>query len=101
MSFRACEFEWLDEIVEKNWAKHGIEPEEAESALLNTDPAPYIRKVADGKYVALCQVEDDGEYLAVVFSFPRPNVTRVISARPMDSPERAEYRRRREGKQAR
>lgn len=99
MSFRAREFEWLDEIVEKNWAKHGIEPEDAESALLNTDPAPHIRKVADGKYMALCQVEDDGGYLVVVFAMPRPNVTRVISARPMDSSERAEYRRRREGKQ--
>jgi len=42
----------LDEIVEKNRAKHGIEPKEAESALLNTDPAPYIRRVADGKYQA-------------------------------------------------
>ena len=101
MTRRPREFEWLDEIVEKNRAKHGIEPEEAESALLNTDPAPYIRRVADGKYQALCRVEDDGAYLVVIFALPEPHVTRVISARAMDSSERAEYRRRREGKQSR
>jgi uncharacterized DUF497 family protein len=101
MTGRARRFEWVDEIVEKNRAKHGIEPADAETALLNTDPTPYIRKVADGKYLALCQVEDDGPYLVVVFAMPRPGITRVISVRAMDSSERTEYRRRREGKQNR
>lgn len=101
MSHRASRFEWLDHIVEKNRVKHGIEPHEAESALLNTEPAPYVRKAAGGKYLALCQVENDGPYLAVVFVLPEPGSTRVISARPMDSSERAEFRRRREGKQNR
>ncbi len=98
---RARSFEWLDHIVEKNWAKHGVEPHEVESALLNMNPAPYIRRAADGKYLTLCQVENEGRYLAVVFVLSKSGATRVISARAMDSSERAEFRRRRESKQNR
>lgn len=101
MALRIDDFEWLEVIVEKLVSKHGVEPEDAESVIQNTDPPPYVRKTVNGKYVALGQVEGGGDYLAVVFAMPRPHSARIISARPMDSAEKAEYRRRREGKQNR
>ena len=98
MSLRIDEFDWIEELVEKNRAKHGVEPEEAESALLNVDPAPYVRRVDNEKYLALAQVEDDGGYLFIVFTMPRNHVARVISARAMTPAEKTGYRKRRMGK---
>jgi len=88
-------FEWIPELVEKNRGKHGVEPEHVESALLNTDPAPYIRRVQDDKYVALAQVEGNGDYLHIVFYVAKPGLTCCISARVMTSKEKGEFRRRR------
>lgn len=98
MALRIDLFEWVEELVEKNRAKHGVEIEEVESAILNTDPPPYARKVGEGKYIALAQVGDDGGYLFIVFAMPHPNVARVISARSMTAAEKTEYRKRRAGK---
>jgi uncharacterized DUF497 family protein len=88
-------FEWNPEVVEKNRAKHGVEPEDVESALRNTDPAPYIRRVEDDKYLASAQVEDNGDYLFIVFRIPKPGLVRTRSARLMTDKEKREFRRRR------
>lgn len=49
MTLRIDDFDWLEVIVEKLVTKHGVEPEDAESVVQNTDPPPYVRKVADDK----------------------------------------------------
>jgi uncharacterized DUF497 family protein len=101
MTLRISDFEWDPDLVEKNRAKHGVEPEDVKSALLNTDPAPYWRRVQRKKYRAWAQVQDGGDYLFIVFSMPKPGVVRTISARRMDRAERAEFRARRVEKQNR
>jgi|GEM_PF-2250837 len=93
VNLRIDDFEWLDWVVVKNWAKHGVEPEAVESALLNTDPEPYVMRIEDGKYRAWAQAEGDGDYLFVVFSMPQRCVVRIISARPMSDREKSKYRR--------
>ncbi len=40
MTLRIDGFEWVDVLVEKIRAKHGIEPDDVEDALLNDDPEP-------------------------------------------------------------
>ena len=95
MTLRISDFEWVPHLVEKNRGKHGVEPEDVESALLNADPAPYWRRVQRDKYRAWAQVQNGGEYLFIVFSMPKPGVVRTISARPMDNRERTEFRRHR------
>ena len=87
--------EWPLEIEDKIISKHGVEPSDVESALLNTDPEPSWHKVDDGKYVALAQAEHSGEYLLVVFAVPRRGTARIISARPMEPKEKALFRRKR------
>lgn len=91
MAGRIEGFEWVDVLLDKIRAKHGVEPEHVESALLNADPPPLIRKAQEGKYRAWAQVEGDGQYLFVVFSMPEHNVARVISARLMTSHEKSIY----------
>ena len=92
MTARVTGFEWVDALVDKIRTKHGVEPEDVESALLNSDPPPLIGKAEAGKYRAWAQVEENGDYLFIVFSTPRPNTARVISARPMTSREKSKYR---------
>ena len=91
MTLRIDGFHWIDRIVDKILDKHGVDPEEVESALLNEDPLPYVWGRAN-RYLALAQVEDDGEYLFIVFSVEPGNVARVITARPMEADEKRRFR---------
>jgi uncharacterized DUF497 family protein len=84
-------FHWIDLIVDKIISKHGVDPEEVERALLNQEPAPFVRK-RNKRYLALAQVEDDGEYLFVVFDMDPGNVARVITARHMSDDEKSSFR---------
>lgn len=92
MTLRIDEFEWTEVLVEKIAVKHGVEPEAVESALLNSDPSPITRKAEKGKYRCWAQVDEDGCYLFIVFSMPKPYTVRVISARLMTPREKASYR---------
>ncbi|MDO8585490.1 MAG: BrnT family toxin [Armatimonadota bacterium] len=85
---------WQDHIVEKIQSKHGIEPEEVESALLNRDTEPYIWKAGTDRYAGIARVEDSGEYVFVVFATSEPETVRVITARPATDRERYRFRRR-------
>jgi len=89
---RIDDFHWIDKLVDKIVGKHGVDPEEVESALPNVDPLPYVWRKGD-RYLALAQVEDDGEYLFIVFDMETGNVARVITARPMKSDEKSKFRR--------
>lgn len=92
MTLRIDDFNWIDKLVDKIVGKHGVNPEEVESALLNVDPLPCVWKKGS-RYLALAQVEDDGEYLFIVFDMEPRNVARVITARPMETNEKRKFRR--------
>lgn len=79
---------WWDELNIEHIADHGVEPYEAEAALIN---ARWIRKVGDGKYIAYGQT-DSGRYLTVVFAPKDRQRTRVITARDMTPAERRNIR---------
>jgi len=95
MVLRIDDFHWIDVLVDKITSKHGVDPEDVESALLNTDPLPYVWRKGD-RYLALAQVEDDGDYLFVVFAMEPGNVARVITARPMQADEKRKFRKERQ-----
>lgn len=91
MTLRINGFHWISLLVEKIMTKHGVDPDEVESALLNDDPLPYVWSMGD-RYLALAQVEDDGEYLFIVFAMEPGNIARVITARPMEADEKSKFR---------
>ena len=91
MTFRIDDFHWIDRLVDKIVGKHGVLPEEVESALLNTGPLPYVWR-NEGRYLALAQVEENGDYLFIVFDMEPGNVARVISARSMNAQEKSRFR---------
>lgn len=92
MILRIDGFDWPESIAEKIIAKHGVEPEAVESALMSTDPEPFVVKVDGGKYRAWAQAEG-GDYLFIVFAMPRRYIVRVVSARAMTPTEKSKYRR--------
>lgn len=79
---------WWDDANIDHIADHGIEPYEAESALIY---AHHIRKAGRGKYVAYGQTET-GRYLLVVYA-PKDNQrVRVVTARDMTATEKRRFR---------
>lgn len=87
-------FDWDDANLD-HIAEHGIEPEEAEMAVL--DPARVSRTAyaLDGeRRYALVGATEDGRHLFVVFT-RRGSATRVISARDATDREKRSYRARR------
>ena len=92
MTLRIDDFHWIERLVDKIVGKHGIDPEAVESALLNVDPLPYVWRKGN-RYLALAQVENDGEHLFIVFDMKPGNVARVITARPMEADEKRRFRR--------
>lgn len=87
------EFDW-DEHNERHVREHGIDPAEAEEALL--DPrrigAHAVGARAERRWGALGATEE-GRVLFVVFTYRRRDV-RVVTARDTDSAEKRRYRRR-------
>lgn len=82
-------FEWLDWVVEKIIVKHGVDPVEVEECFVNQPRK--VRRMQEGKYQLFGQT-DSGRYLFVVFTW-HGRYVRVITARDMDSSERAAFRR--------
>jgi uncharacterized DUF497 family protein len=86
---------WLEEIVEKLWRKHRVEPEEVEEVLAGR---PMIRHIEKGHqpdedlYLALGRT-DAGRYLSVFFIHKLDERALIISARDMSSSERKRYER--------
>lgn len=91
MTVRIRRFRWRLAIVDKLIGKHGVDPSQVESALWNTDPAPYVERAGD-RYIALAQAEENGECLFIVFALDVGEAT-VISARRMTEAEQRRFRR--------
>ena len=89
MTFHIEGFVWLDWVVEKLEAKHGVDPAEVEEAFFNEF---RVRRGEEGKF-RLYGRSDAGRYLFVVFAWQGKNV-RVISARDMTASERRYFGRR-------
>jgi uncharacterized protein len=90
MPLRAADFDWDEQNVD-HLARHGVEPDEAESVL---DDTPLILHTEDDKYLAYGQT-DAGRYLLVVFVRKSASLIRVISACDMTEAEKKKHRRRR------
>lgn len=84
-------FDW-DEANIDHVQRHGVEPNEAEEALLAPDRVPYSGRTVPGerRYVAVGSTEA-GRVLTVVYT-RRGGGIRVITARPA-SPREARYHR--------
>lgn len=87
------EFDWNDDNVE-HIARHGVEPWEAEEAILDPDRvgAP-ARNVLGERRFAVVGSTESGRILLVVFT-RRGGRIRVITVRDADDGERRRYRRR-------
>ncbi|NCO33939.1 MAG: hypothetical protein AUJ92_08235 [Armatimonadetes bacterium CG2_30_59_28] len=74
-------------------AEHGVEPEDAEAAVLDAS-APYSRYRGDGKWLVWGR-GTDGKPLQVVFVFDEEGAIFVIHARPLTPREEQRFRRNR------
>lgn len=81
-------FIWMDWVVEKIVAKHGVDPMEAEETF--SDPFCRVKRAEVGKY-RLYGRSSNGRYLFCVFAWEGKSV-KVISVRDMTSKERRYYR---------
>lgn len=93
---RIDDFVWLESIVDKLWAKHGVTVDEAEEVFWNR---PRIRwqesgHISDEDLYAAYGRTHNGRYLVVFFVLKRGGHTAlVVSTRDMDSAERRRYER--------
>lgn len=84
---------WLEHIVEKIEAKHGVQTFEVDEIFKNN---PRVRRIERGKikgenlYVATGQ-SDAGRYLAVFFICKKSKTVLIVTARDMDKKERKDY----------
>jgi len=84
-------FDWDDANCD-HIAEHGVEPEEAEEALLDPGrvPAPAYDDAGEERRAILGKT-GDGRLLFVIFTHRRRYI-RVITARDATTPERRRYR---------
>ncbi len=85
---RITRFRW-DYENEEHIAEHGVSPEEVEQACR---VAPKVRRGRCGRYLVLGRTEE-GRHLLVVLTHLGKGEARPITAREMDSKERALYKR--------
>lgn len=89
------QFIWLEAIIDKLMAKHGVAPVEAEEVFFNR---PRIRwqeaghRSGEDMYAAY-GVTDRGRYLVAFFIYKDGHVALVVSAREMEPGERRRYER--------
>jgi uncharacterized DUF497 family protein len=84
---RIKRFEW-DNVNIRHIARHNVEIEEAEEALIQS---LYMRKTRQGRYIAYGQTTT-GRYLTVIFEPRGQSTVRVITAREMTAKEMRNYR---------
>ncbi len=84
-------FDWDEGNSTKNWIKHRVSMDECEQAFGNAPLlAPdYSHSIEERRLVARSKT-DSGRCLFISFTV-RGTLIRVISARPMDRRERADY----------
>ncbi len=87
--FSGCEW---DEANFAHLARHQVEPDEAEEALVID---PHIRRARADRYLAYGPTAD-GRHLVVVFRYGGKGVVRVVTAREMTKREKGLYRQRRQ-----
>ncbi len=87
MTLRVEGFIWLDWVLDKVVAEHGIAPDEVEEVFFN--PPYKVRRSTTGKYL-LYGRSDSGRYLFAVFAW-EGRLVKIISARDMTPAERRYY----------
>lgn len=90
------DFIWLEAVVEKLAAKHGVTPEEVEEVFFNRPRYRFAEKgqrEGEDVYFAAGQTES-GRYLIVFFIQKPANCALILSTRDMDGSERKRHERR-------
>ncbi len=88
-------FIWLDAIIDKLEAKHGVALFEVEEVLSNRPRIRYQEaghRIDEDMYAAY-GVTNAGRYLVVFFIYKEKHAALVVSARDMDAGERKRYER--------
>lgn len=86
-------FIWLEDVLEKLTAKHGVSQSEAEEVFSNSPRFRFVEKghrANENVYAALGQ-SDAGRYLICFFVHKKGNLALVLSARDMTDSERKRY----------
>lgn len=86
---------WLEDIVEKLWDKHHVEPQEVAEMLANAPRFRYVEKghrEGENVYAALGQTEA-GRYLIVFFVYKKDRRAVIVSARDMTAAEQKRHER--------
>lgn len=84
---------WLENVVDKLAAKHGVETFEVEEVLAARPKFRFVEKgerKGEDVYLALGQTES-GRYLIVYFIHKKSNEALILSARDMADKERKWY----------
>lgn len=92
---RIEEVVWLDVIVDKVSAKHGVETEEVEEVLNNFPRFRYVengKRLGEDVYLASGQT-NGGRYLSVLFIYKSTGDALILSARDMSGWERKRHER--------
>ena len=85
-------FDWDEHNVGHIVVKHGVDPGEAEEAVLDPGRTPFPAK---GKRTGIIGMTADGRVLVVILERKSRHKWRVITARDASSNEKRAYRRRR------
>jgi len=87
---------WIDEVIDKLQAKHGVEQDEV-GEILRRQPyfafAEKGRRKGEDVYAAFGQTEA-GRYLVVYFVYKQDQSALILSARDMAPKDRKRYERR-------
>jgi len=86
-------FVWLLDIVDKLWAKHRVDQDEAEEVFFNRPRFWFVEngdREGEDVYAATGQT-DAGRYLIVFFIYKADRTALILSARDMDSKERKRH----------
>lgn len=86
------DFRWNEWNID-HIAKHGVDPDDAEFAILHA-VTPYPSRHYDEKWIVWGQ-DSSGRYLQVIFIRDDDDTVYVIHARPLDDREKRRLRRRR------
>jgi uncharacterized DUF497 family protein len=86
-------FRWNEWNID-HIAKHGVDPIDAESIVVNAR-TPYPHRIGDEKWIAIGQVTG-GFWLQVIYVYDPDGITvYIIHARPLTQREKQRARRRR------
>ena len=86
-------FQWDDGNIEKNWIKHGVSVDEAESIWSDDHRKIVMSRITTNNELRFACIgwSSANRLLSVIFTFRNGNLIRPISARPANKKEKQLY----------